>query len=233
MTADTASPAIPEPAIPPEASSVPDSGTGAPEAAAKSAREIELEAEVAAVKDKALRALAEAENTRRRVEADKVEAIRYASADFAREIVAVADNLRRALATIGAEARAKDPALETLAVGVEMTERTLLAVFERFGVKRIEALGKRFDPYLHEAMYEIEDKGTPSGTVVQELEAGYVMHNRSLRPAKVAIAKGGPLPAQTQSPGSPANQNAETGEKKAGAYDRSAGETGTKLDEQL
>ena len=232
MTADTASSAITEPAVPSETPAVSDSARP-PEAAAKTPREIELEAELAAVKDKALRALAEAENTRRRVEADKVEAIRYAASDFAREIVAVADNLHRALATIGAEARAKDPAIETLAVGVEMTERALLAVFERFGIRRVETLGKRFDPYLHEAMYEVEDKGTPSGTVVRELEAGYVMHNRSLRPAKVAVAKGGPAPAQTQGPGSPANQNAEAGEKKAGAYDRSAGGTGTKFDEQL
>lgn len=195
-----------------------------------SPRECELEAELAAVKDKALRALAEAENTRRRVEADKIEAIRYAAADFAREIVPVADNLGRALANIAAEARAKDPALETLAVGVEMTERALLAVFERFGIKRVETLGKRFDPYLHEAMFEIEDKEKTSGTVVQELEAGYVMHTRPLRPAKVAIAKGGPPPALNQSPTS---IPAEAGEKKTGAYDRPAGETGTKLDEQL
>jgi molecular chaperone GrpE len=163
--------------------------------APKSPREAELEAELAQVKDKALRALAEAENTRRRVEADKIEAIRYAAADFAREMATVADNLRRALASIGAEAREKDPALETLAVGVEMTERALLAVFERFGVKRVEALDKRFDPHLHEAMFEIEDKTKPSGTVVRELEAGYVMHNRPLRPAKVAVSRGGPPPA--------------------------------------
>ena len=230
MTADPAQPAAPEPAVGAETASVAE-----PEFALKSPREIELEAEVAAVKDKALRALAEAENTRRRVEADKLEAIRYAAQDFAREIVAVADNLRRALATIGAEARAKDPALETLAVGVEMTERTLLAVFERFGIKRVETLGKRFDPYLHEAMFEIEDKGAPSGTVAQELEAGYVMHNRPLRAAKVAISKGGPPPPQNQNPAPSQNPGgpAPAANQNPGAYDRSAGETGTKLDEQL
>ena len=193
-------------------------GESSAEPAAMSPRETELEAELATVKDKALRAIAEAENTRRRVEAEKIEAIRYAAADFAREIVPVADNLRRALASIAAEARAKDPALETLAVGVEMTERSLSAVFERFGVKRIETLGKRFDPHLHEAMFEIEDKEKISGTVVQELEAGYVMHSRPLRAAKVVIAKGGPVPPQSQGPG---------------VYDRPAGGTGTKLDEQL
>jgi len=232
MTADSASPAAPDPESAPEATPVEGpGGEGPAEAAAKSPRETELEADLAAVKDKALRALAEAENTRRRVEAEKIEAIRYAASDFAREIVPVADNLRRALASIGAEARAKDPALESLAVGVEMTERALLAAFERFGIKRIEALGKRFDPYLHEAMFEIEDKEKTSGTVAQELEAGYVMHNRSLRPAKVAIAKGGPAPTQAaaQAPGGPVPTQSQS----SGVYDRPAGGTGTKLDEQL
>jgi len=228
MTADSSQPSDAENAPQP----APENPSAAPppapaEATAKSARETELEAELAQVKDKALRALAEAENTRRRVEADKIEAVRYAAADFAREMVTVADNLRRALASIGADARAKDPALEALAVGVEMTERALLAAFERFGVRRIEALDKRFDPHLHEAMFEIEDKTKPVGTVVQELEAGYVMHHRPLRAAKVAVAKGGPPPVQPQGQGGPVpsqNQN---------VYDRPAGETGTKLDEQL
>ncbi|OHC80152.1 MAG: nucleotide exchange factor GrpE [Rhodospirillales bacterium RIFCSPLOWO2_12_FULL_67_15] len=231
MTADSASPAAPDSENAPEPSPVVSpGGEGPAEASGRSPREAELEAELAAVKDKALRAMAEAENTRRRVETEKIEAIRYAAADFAREIVPVADNLGRALSLIAPEARAKDPALETLAVGVEMTERALLAVFERFGIRRIEALGKRFDPYLHEAMFEIEDKDKTSGTVVQELEAGYVMHNRPLRAAKVAIAKGGPVPTQNQNA---ASIPAEAGEKKPGAYDRPAGGTGTKLDEQL
>jgi molecular chaperone GrpE len=230
MTADSAAPAS-EPERAPEAPPTEGQAPASPvEAAAKSPREVELEAELAALRDKALRALAEAENTRRRVEAEKIEAVRYAAADFAREIVAVADNLRRALANIGTEARAKDPALEALAVGVEMTERALLAVFERFGIKRVEALGKRFDPYLHEAMFEIEDKDKTAGTVVQELEAGYVMHNRPLRPAKVAVAKGGPAPAPNQGAAQGGPVPSQT---PSAAYERPAGETGTKLDEQL
>ncbi|MBM3951281.1 MAG: nucleotide exchange factor GrpE [Rhodospirillales bacterium] len=227
MTADPAQPSASPPESSPE-TPVPAPSPTSAEAAAKSPREIELETELAQVKDKALRALAEAENTRRRVEADKIEAVRYAAADFAREIVTVADNLRRALASIGVEARAKDPALETLAVGVEMTERALLAAFERFGIKRIEALEKRFDPHLHEAMFEIEDKTKPSGTVVQELETGYVMHNRPLRPAKVAVSKGGPPPVPAQSPAGPVPTQAP-----GAAYGRPQGETGAKLDEQL
>lgn len=239
MTAETTSPHASEPdrnaenspadasaaSSPPEAAGAAGSVAPAP----KTPREAELEAELAQVKDKALRALAEAENTRRRVEADKIESIRYAAADFAREMVTVADNLRRALANIGSEARAKDPALETLAVGVEMTERALLAVFERFGVKRIDALNKRFDPHMHEAMFEIEDKAKPSGTVVQELESGYVMHNRPLRPAKVAVSKGGPPPAPAQGDSGTVPSQAQN----PGAYDRHGSETGTKLDEQL
>ncbi|MBM3566974.1 MAG: nucleotide exchange factor GrpE, partial [Alphaproteobacteria bacterium] len=146
MTADSSQPPAAENASQP----APEGPAAAPAAdtTVKSPRETELEAELAQVRDKALRALAEAENTRRRVEADKIEAVRYAAADFAREMVTVADNLRRALASIGADARAKDPALEALAVGVEMTERALLAAFERFGVRRIDALDKRFDPHL-------------------------------------------------------------------------------------
>jgi molecular chaperone GrpE len=228
MTAEPAQPSAPTPETPPENQAGEKAAAPAPEVAAKSAREAELETELIQLKDKALRALAEAENTRRRVEAEKIEAIRYAAADFAREMVTVADNLRRALASISVEARAKDSAIETLAVGVEMTERALLAAFERFGVKRIEALGKRFDPHLHEAMFEIEDKEKPSGTVMQELEAGYVMHARPLRPTKVAIAKGGPPPGPVPNAGAPAPTQAPSA-----AYDRPAGETGTKLDEQL
>ena len=126
MTADPVS----EVPAPETAAAVP-ADEAAPPPSGQSPREAELEAELAAFKDKALRALAEAENTRRRLSADKEEALRYAAAAFAREVVPVADNLRRALDSIGAEARAKDKALDNLAVGVEMVERMLLAAFER------------------------------------------------------------------------------------------------------
>ena len=207
---------------------------GAPagaEVAPKSPREAELEAELAAFKDKALRALAEAENTRRRLSAEKDDALRYAAAGFAREIVPVADNLRRALDSIGAEARAQDKALDNLAVGVEMVERMLLAAFERSGIKPIEALGQRLDPHLHEVMFEIEDKTRPAGTVAQILETGYVIHDRLLRAAKVAVAKGGP--AQTQGAPAPIPTSTPASTQDSAAYDKPAPETGTKLDEQL
>ncbi len=212
----------------PEASAAPASESRATPVG-KSAREAELEAEFAAFKDKALRALAEAENTRRRLSADKDDALRHAAAGFAREIVPVADNLRRALDSIAADARGRDRALDNLAVGVEMVERMLLAAFERSGIKPIEALDQRLDPHLHEVMFEIEDKTKPAGTVAQVLETGYVIHDRLLRAAKVAVAKGGPAAAPTQNQGGPA----PTPTQDSAAYDRPAPETGTKLDEQL
>ncbi len=226
MTADPA-PETPISEIP--AAEAPVFADAAADPAGKSPREAELEAELAAFKDKALRALAEAENTRRRLSADKEDALRYAAAAFAREIVPVADNLRRALDSIAADARAQDRALDNLAVGVEMVERMLLAAFERVGIKPIEALGQRLDPHLHEVMFEMEDKTKPAGTVAQVLETGYVIHDRLLRAAKVAVAKGGPAPTQ----GGPASTPTPPPSQDSAAYDKTAPETGTKLDEQL
>ncbi|MBM3565086.1 MAG: nucleotide exchange factor GrpE [Alphaproteobacteria bacterium] len=195
----------------------------------KTPREAELEAELAAFKDKALRALAEAENTRRRLSADKEEALRYAVSEFAREMAPIADNLRRALDSINADARAQDKALDTLAVGVEMTERALMSAFERFGVKPVAALGQPMNPHLHEAMFEIEDAAKPARTVVQVLETGYTIHDRLLRPAKVAISKGGP--AAVQPPAGPAPSPSSFQDN--AAYDKPGPGPGSKLDEQL
>jgi molecular chaperone GrpE len=152
----------------------------------------ELEAEVARLKDERLRALAEAENVRRRAQRDRQEASLYAISAFARDLLAVADNLQRALANIDPMARADDPALDALASGIEMTERQLLAVLERYGVKPIEAEGAPFDPHVHEAMFEIDNDSVEHGTVLQVLEPGYLLHDRTLRPARVGIARGGP-----------------------------------------
>jgi molecular chaperone GrpE len=206
----------------------------APEAPAPSPREAELAAEVARLNDRLLRALAEGENMRRRAERDRDEAIKYAVSEFAREMLAVADNLRRALAAIGEEQRKADEALNTLAVGVEMTERALLAVFERFGIKRIEAMDQPFDHNFHEALFEIEDKEKPAGTVVQVVESGYTIHNRLLRPAKVGIAKGGPKAR----PGEPADKAVEPPKPetaaKASAYEKKGDPgAGGQVDEQL
>lgn len=195
-------------------------------------RDAELEAEVASLNDKLLRALAEMENVRRRADRDKEDTAKYAVANFAREMLSVADNLRRALETIPPEARDQDETLKNLYVGVEMTERSMLGALEKFGVKRIEAMGQRFDHNLHEALFEIEDTAKPAGTVLQVLEAGYTIAGRLLRPAKVGISKGGPKaeprPDAKAEAETPADRSA-----KAHAYEKSGGPTGGTFDEQL
>jgi len=153
-----------------------------------------LEAEAADLKDKLLRALAESENVRRRAEREKADATKYAISNFARDMVGVADNLRRALDSVGETKGTETAPLDQLLVGVELTEREMLSAFERCGIERIDALGQRFDHNLHEALYEVEDKGVPAGTVVQQVESGYVLNGRLLRPAKVGLAKSGPKP---------------------------------------
>ncbi len=184
---------------------IPDVKSGAPEAGGTGhARDSQPEAmpfeaadplaaakdEIARLKDQLLRAMAETENLRRRAEREREDTAKYAIAGFAREILAVGDNLHLALANIPAEARAADKWLDNLAVGVEATERELLAVFERFGIRRIDPLGEPFDPNFHQAMTEVPGSGKPAGTVVEVLRSGYVIHDRLLRPAMVAVAKG-------------------------------------------
>ncbi len=146
-------------------------------------------AKIAELKDQTLRALAESENVRRRVQRDRDEALKFATTGLAKDLLPVADNLRRALDAIPKDALEKDEALRNFATGVEMTERLLLAALERHQIKRIEALGQKFDSNLHQAMFEMPGSGQPAGTVVQVLEAGYTINDRLLRPALVGIAK--------------------------------------------
>lgn len=152
----------------------------------------EAQVETARLKDQLLRSLAEMENMRRRGERDREETAKYAITGFAREMLSVADNLRRALENIPADARATDEMLNTLAVGVEATGRELMAIFERFGVRQIEPSGQIFDPNFHQAIAEVPGTGKPAGTVVETMRPGYVIHDRLLRPAMVAVAKGEP-----------------------------------------
>lgn len=168
------------------------------EAAAVAERLLAAEAENAKLKDEYLRALAETENVRRRAARDRQEAGQYAITGFARDLLSVADNLQRALASVDAEARAADPALAALTEGVAMTEKELLAVMERYGVKPIAAQGQPFDPHVHEALYEVPNPDVPHGTVVQVAQTGYLLHDRTLRPARVGIARGGPKPGTPQ-----------------------------------
>ena len=176
------------------------------------ARIAALEEQVAELNDKLLRALAEAENVRRRAQRDKEDTAKYGIKNFAEGILGVADNLGRAMASIDADARVKDPNLENLFVGVEMVQKDLMSTFERYGVMPIKALGAKFDPMLHEAMYEIEDTDTPVGTIAQVLEPGYVLHGRTLRAAKVGITKGGPKEAQLPATDAPAEESSAKGD---------------------
>lgn len=147
----------------------------------------ELEAERDQLKDQLLRSLAEVENVRKRAEREKTDTKKFAVANFARELLTIADNLQRALDS--APDVPDDDPLSGFLDGVAMTERELLAVFQRNSIVRIEALGERFDHNLHQAMFEVENTGQPPGTVVQELQPGYKLHDRLLRPAMVGVAK--------------------------------------------
>nr|WP_242150130.1 nucleotide exchange factor GrpE [Sphingomonas sp. BAUL-RG-20F-R05-02] len=148
-----------------------------------------LEAELAEAKKAALYAHAEAQNVRRRAEKEAADARAYAATSFARDLLSVADNLERGLATIPAELRADDK-FKALVTGLEATGRELESVFQRHGIKKIVAMGEKLDPNFHQAMLEMPSDKEP-GTVVQEMQAGYVIKDRLLRPALVAVAKAG------------------------------------------
>ena len=192
---DTPTTATPET----QAEAAPQEAAAAPEQA--SSREDELVAEVTVLKDQLLRAVAETENVRRRLEQQAEDRGKYAVAGFAKDMLQVADNLRRALESIPAEARENDTMAHKLAEGVELTERVMLSAFERYNIKKIEALGHRFDPHQHQAMMEVEDVNQPSGMVVLEMQPGYVISDRLLRPAMVGVSKGGPKPTAENTAG--------------------------------
>jgi molecular chaperone GrpE len=159
-----------------------------------------LTKEVADLKDKHLRALAEMENLRRRTEREIVDGRLYGIAGFARDVLGIADNMRRALDAVGADIRQQaDAGVKALLDGVELTERELLKTLEKHGIKKFEPLGEKFDPNLHQAMYEVPDPALPAGTVVQVVQAGYKIGERILRPAMVAVSKGGPKSANADS----------------------------------
>lgn len=170
-----------------------------------------LQAENAELKDKVLRAMAEMENMRRRTEREKAEFQKYAISEFARHILVIGDNVRRAIDAVPKEAVASDPALRTLLEGVEVTERELLKVLERHNIKRFDPRGERFDPHRHEAMMKAEMPNVPPDTVIQVLHAGYMIGERVLRPAAVIIAQGGAPAAQGQASAGPSPNSAPSG----------------------
>lgn len=163
---------------------------GSPWAQDPEARIVELEDEIGTLKDQFLRALAEAENVRKRSERQLSEAHKYGVANFARAVLSVADGLSRALATVPQDQREGEGLLQTLLGGVEAVERELLKALEGHNIERIDPVGQPFDPNFHEAMYEVPDSEFPNGTVAQVIQPGYRLHDRLLRPARVSVAKG-------------------------------------------
>src|SRR5215475_3690680 len=193
--AQASEPVVSKPYVMPD-----DPETGSVEALAK---------EAADARDRMLRTLAEMENLRKRTSREVADARTYGITGFARDVLEIADNLQRALDAVPAEAReTADPGLKALIEGVELTERSLLNALEKHGVKKFDPSGEKFDPNFQQAMYEVPDPSVPAGTVVQVVQAGYMIGERVLRPALVGVSKGGvkaaPAPANGNEPGSAA-----------------------------
>jgi len=158
--------------------------------------EAKLRQENVELKDRLLRTLAEMENLRKRTEREVADSRVYGISAFARDVLGIADNIQRALEATGDDwKKHADETGRALYEGVELTERDLLKAFEKHGVRRIDPQGQKFDPNLHQAMYEIPDDSVPAGTVVQVLQPGFTIGDRILRPAMVGVAKGGPKSA--------------------------------------
>jgi molecular chaperone GrpE len=158
-----------------------------------------LKAEVESLKDQRLRALAEAENVRRRAEKEKADASQYAVTKFARDMLGIADNFARALAAVPADIRAAaDPQVKAVLDGVEATDRQLLQTLERYGVKAVDTSDGKFDPNLHQAIAEVPGNGKPPGSIVDVVQSGFTIGERLLRPAMVTVAKKD-VPAQPAS----------------------------------
>lgn len=173
-----------------------------------------LEVEVSELKDQLLRALAEAENVRRRAQRERADATKYAAAPMLRDLLAVADNLSRAIESVPEGGDADDERLQTLLDGVKLTDKELNAVFERHHIVKLEPLGEQLDPHRHEALYELPNPDHPNGTVVQIIQPGYLLHDRLLRPARVGVAKGAPpvAPGQDKPATTESEANGESSE---------------------
>ena len=166
-----------------------------------------LEREHAEMKDRLLRTLAEMENLRKRTEREVADSRLYGISSFARDVLGVADNMRRALEAVAPELRASaQSGAKALVDGVELTERELLKALEKNGIRQFTPQREKFDPNLHQAMFEVPDTTVPAGSVVQVVQPGYMIGERVLRPALVAVSKGGPKAAPTSS----TNDNAKT-----------------------
>jgi molecular chaperone GrpE len=175
-------------------------------AAAAAAAEAQQQAgpTVEELKDQLLRALAETENVRRRAQRDVGDARQYAISAFARDMLSVADNFARALAAVPEDELARNPAVASLVEGVRMTERELLNALEKHGIRTVEPRGEKFDPNLHQAMFEVERPDVPAGTVVEVVQKGSMIGERVLRPAMVVVSKGGPKAPKPEPTDTPA-----------------------------
>lgn len=175
----------------------------APDSAATAAMQEELDA----AKDQLARALAEAENTRRRAQKEREDASKFAISKFAKDLLDVSDNLRRALEAMPADLLEADPRIQNLIEGIEATERSLLRTFEKNGIVKVEPMDEPFDPNFHEVMFEAPVPGKPAGLVMQVVEPGYLLNERLIRPARVGVTKsdGGtdepPAAPDTSTPG--------------------------------
>ncbi|MGB3503316.1 MAG: nucleotide exchange factor GrpE [Mesorhizobium sp.] len=162
------------------------------------------------LKDRALRLAADMENLRRRTQRDVADARTYGVTNFARDMLTVSDNLRRALDAVSEEVKSSaDASLKSLVEGVDITERGLLSTLERHGVKKLEPQGEKFDPNFHQAMFEVPNPEVPNGTVVQVVQSGYSIGDRVLRPAMVGVARGGPKAPANDAPAEPGPINAQ------------------------
>lgn len=152
--------------------------------------ESKLQAEITDLKERLQRAMAETENVRRRADRERQEAVKYAAAPLAKDLLGVADNLRRALESVPQEKAEQDETVKNLLSGVEMTEKELASAFDKHGIEKIAPeAGERFDPHRHEAMYEVPTDDHKPGSVVQVVQEGYILNDRLLRPARVGVAK--------------------------------------------
>lgn len=148
-----------------------------------------LQEEIARLKDQLLRTLAEVENTRKRAQKDMEETAKYAHTGFAKDMVGVSDNLRRALSSLPKDMDKADALIKGVIEGVVMTEKQLIGALEKHGIQEVPALGEKFDHNFHQAVFEVEDTDKPAGTVTNVMEAGYTINGRLLRPAMVGVSK--------------------------------------------
>src|SRR3984885_6570065 len=184
-----------------------DEAAAPPEAAPAPTPSTALEREHAEMKDRLLRTLAEMEKMRKRTEREVADSRLYSVSSFARDMLNVADNMRRALDAVPPELRASaEASVKALIEGVELTEREFLKALEKNGIRQFSPQGEKFDPNLHQAMFEVPDASVPAGSVVQVVQPGYMIGERVLRPALVGVSKGGPK----MGPASPTNDNASS-----------------------